>query len=112
MEVFPPPRLPCSRTIGGRGGTISYQSDGRIEYGEVNFETGVSRLVRVGRTWPRPTLLRIFLPVIASVAISLLALCAAYSRMPVPHMTTRRLMIMETDHGDGDLADPAIDPDC
>ncbi|MBX6314881.1 MAG: hypothetical protein IRY99_18485 [Isosphaeraceae bacterium] len=71
------PRPPYLSVGYGNGrGFIYYKADGTILQGSGNAETGY-RLTRVIRRPPRPSLLQIWSPVLASVAITLGVLVVA-----------------------------------
>ena len=73
---YPRPRPPSPVLVGGRGGYVSTMTEGRVEYGVGDLETGYRR-TRVELLRPRPTLLRIWSPVIAGAAASILVLAVA-----------------------------------
>ena len=74
-RFYPRPKpKPWARVMYGNGrGYVSYLVEGQIEYGVGNAETGYRR-TRVELLPRRPTLLRIWSPVVASGGGSLLAL--------------------------------------
>jgi hypothetical protein len=75
-RCYPRPRPPSPVMVGNGRGYVSYMSEGQVEYGVGNAETGYRR-TRVELLRPRPTLLRIWSPVIASVVASILVLTVA-----------------------------------
>jgi hypothetical protein len=78
-RFYPRPRPPVPVTIGNGRGYVSYRVDGLVEYGVGNAETGYRR-TRVMLPTRRPTLLRIWSPVVAGVGLSLLTLGLATRR--------------------------------
>src|SRR4051812_3687612 len=78
-RFYPRPRPPLRIMIGNGLGYISYLVEGQVEYGQGNAETGYRR-TRVEPLTPRPTLLRIWSPVIASAGASILTLGVATRR--------------------------------
>jgi hypothetical protein len=87
-RFYPRPK-PQTRVMYGNGrGYVSYLVEGQVEYGEGNAETGYRR-TRVELLPRRPTLLRIWSPVVASGGGSLLALglSIAWTRAAEPRAT-------------------------
>lgn len=70
LRAYPLPALPVPVFVGNGRGGIGYGSDGSVSHYAGNAETGY-RLVHVEWPTPRPTLLEIWTPLIASVAFSL-----------------------------------------
>jgi hypothetical protein len=74
-KYYPRPNPPQPVTIYSRGGGAGYSTDGRWRLYYEDLSTGrdrLDRLVRVESLPPRPTLPRIWAPVMASVTISIL----------------------------------------
>ena len=88
---YPRPRPPARVKIANGRGYVSYLVEGQVEYGRGNAETGYRR-TRVELLTPRPTLLRIWSPVIASAGASILVLGVAarrWARTVEPESTHR-----------------------
>ncbi len=75
-SYYPRPRPPLPLGFGNGRGLTSYHVDRSVWYSRGNAETGY-QLARVERPPTRPGLLRIWSPVIASVAVSLLVMILA-----------------------------------
>jgi hypothetical protein len=76
-KFYPRPMPPLPVTVVDRNMYIRYHGDGGVEEGVYAPETGYRRRTRVRRIPPRPTLLRIWTPVIGGATITLLAVVVA-----------------------------------